>query len=314
MNKILITGGCGFIGANLIARMNEVGGYSIVVIDDESLGKYEWIKDLDVKFMKGSLLEKDILRSALEGVDSVVHLAADTRVIPSIENPVHNFDTNVIGTFNLLTAMKECGVEQIVSASTGGAILGDVEPPVHEEMVPKPISPYGASKLACEAYCSAFAGSYGFLASSLRFSNVYGIRSFHKGSVVAQFFRNILNKIPLTVYGNGTQTRDYVFASDLADGIIGSLNSNVAGVYQLGTGIPTSLNELISAISTVVGEEQMVPVEYVDFRDGEIRNTYCDISRARERLDYNPLTTLDAGLRVTWNWFVENRSLFEKTG
>ena len=122
----------------------------------------------------------------------MVHLAADTRVMDSIENPAHNFEYNVIGTFNLLELCRELGVNRVVAASTGGAILGDVEPPVHERMAPQPTSPYGASKLMLEGYLSAFSSSYGVSGCALRFSNIYGPRSFHKGSVVAHFYKRIL--------------------------------------------------------------------------------------------------------------------------
>ena len=165
------------------------------------------------------------MRHALRRVDAVVHLAADTRVIDSIADPTRNFDVNVAGTFGLLNLMREVGVPRLVNASTGGAILGEAPPPVHEEMAPRPASPYGAAKASAEAYCSAFAASYGLDAVSLRFSNVYGPLSFHKGSVVAAFMRRILDDQPLVVYGDGSQTRDYVFVEDLCDGIVVALNS-----------------------------------------------------------------------------------------
>ena len=193
LHRILITGGCGFVGSNLVEALQ--GGPNapeIRVFDNESLGKRDRRHEgLDVEFVSGDLRDAEAIRLAISGVDAVIHLAADTRVVDSVANPTHNFDVNVVGSFNLLMAMREAGVTRIINASTGGAIIGNAEPPVREEMVPSPLSPYGASKLAVEGYCSTFAHAYGFQATSLRFSNVYGPRSYHKGSVVATFFKKI---------------------------------------------------------------------------------------------------------------------------
>lgn len=303
---LLITGGCGFIGANLIARDRQRGGQPIRVLDNESLGRYEWISEFGVEFIKGDLRNPETVARALDGVDAVIHLAADTRVMDSIGNPVHNFDTNVVGTFNLLEKMREAGVSRIVNASTGGAIMGEVPPPVHEEMVPRPTSPYGAAKLAVEGYLSAYATSYGFDAVSLRFSNVYGRRSYHKGSVVAAFLRRIADGKPITVYGDGSQTRDFVFADDLCDGILGAIEAHCSGVYQLGTGIGTSINELIEVIDAVTGPEYPLQIVYDDFRDGELRHTYCQICKAQKAFGYAPSTKLHDGIAETWDWFTHS--------
>lgn len=307
MTRLLITGGCGFVGSNLIAHLNKHDGYEIRVIDDESLGKREYV-DGEFEFIRGDIRDEDVLDKALDGIDAVVHLAADTRVMDSIEDPSHNFSVNVVGTFNLLSHMRKKGVPRIVNASTGGAILGEATPPVHEQMVPKPLAPYGASKLAVEGYCSAFAGSYGLKATSLRFSNIYGCRSFHKGSVVAHFYKNILGGKPLTIYGDGSQKRDYIYADDLCEGIRQAIESDLSGVFQLGTGLPTSLNDLVSAMREVIGTQYDVRVDYEDFRAGEILHTWCDISHARSSLNYNPSTTLLEGLDQTWKWFSDNKS------
>ena len=305
--NVLITGGCGFVGTNLVADLNRRGGYAVTVFDNESLGKREFLADLDCTFIHGDLRDTDAVRGAVQGMDAVVHLAADTRVIPSIENPRLNFDVNVSGTFNLLEAMRDAGVGRFVNASTGGAIMGDVEPPVHEEMVPHPLSPYGASKLAVEGYCSAFEASYGMKCLSLRFSNVYGPRSFHKGSVVALFLRQILNGEELVIYGDGSQTRDYVYVGDLCQGIVAGIERGAGGVVQLGTGVPLSLDDLVDVIRKVVAPRDF-EVRYEPFRAGEVRYTYCDISRARETLGYAPALDLEHGLRATWEWFQAART------
>ena len=306
--NILITGGAGFIGTNLIKYLNEDPTFNISVLDNESLGKKECLSGLDCSFIHGDILNNADLDKALHNIDAVVHLAADTRVMDSIENPTFNFQNNVVGSFNLLQRMKERGINKFVCASTGGAIIGDTTPPVHEKMLPHPASPYGASKLALEGYCSAFHQSYGMACTALRFSNVYGPYSFHKGSVVAAFIRNIQAGIPITVYGDGEQTRDFIFSFDLAGGIKKALLSdNLAEVIQLGSGRGTSLNQLISILKDVIGNQSNFEVIYKDYRNGEVKHTHCDISKARSVLGFNPTTPLAEGIKMTWQWFQDNK-------
>jgi len=300
---VLLTGGCGFIGANLIARLREESDIAVRVFDNESTGRRENLDTCIDDFIQGDLRDRAALDRALVGVDAVVHLAADTRVIESIEDPSKNFEINVIGAFNLLQAMREQRIGRLVNASTGGAIIGKVDGPVHEEMVARPLSPYGASKLAVEGYCSAFAASYGLRSLSLRFSNVYGPRSFHKGSVVAVVFKRILEDTPVTIYGDGTQVRDYVFVADICAGIVKSLRSDIVGVIQLGSGRPLALNELLAEIGEVV-RPRKVKVRHESFRAGEVHATYCDVSKARHDLGFDPKTNLRDGLAETWAWFI----------
>ncbi len=303
--RVLITGGCGFIGTNLIARLRGRPDIAVRVFDNESSGKKEYLDTPIEEFVCGDLRDRAALWRALVGVDAVVHLAADTRVVESIRDPAKNFEVNAAGTFNLLQAMRERQIERIVNASTGGAIIGKAEGPVHEEMVPRPLSPYGASKLAAEGYCSAFSGSYGLRSLSLRFSNVYGPRSFHKGSVVAAFFKRVLEDKPVTVYGDGTQLRDYVFVADICDGIINAMCSDIAGVIQLGSGRPLTLNELLAAIGEVV-QPRKIKVRHEPFRRGEVYATYCEVSKARRDLGFEPKTNLHDGLAETWAWFQQD--------
>ena len=308
--KVVITGGLGFVGSNLVARLNALGGFEAVVFDNQALGKREFVADLDCAFVEGDIRDRAAVDAALEGADAVVHLAADTRVIPSIENPVFNFEVNVVGSFTVLEAMRARGLKRLVSASTGGAIIGEADPPVHEGMPANPMSPYGASKLALEGYASAYAASYGMHCASLRFSNVYGPRSFHKGSVVAAFMKNILNGVALEVYGDGSQTRDYVYVDDLCDGIVGALKGDASGPIQLGTGVPTSVTSLIDTLRQVTGAD--IEVIHHDFRAGEVLHTHCKIDRAREVIGYDPTTSLADGLTRTWAWFVANRDRFTR--
>ena len=303
-DNILVTGGCGFIGANLVRILAERGLVrSIRVIDDESRGCRDAIAPYDAEFVKGDIRDRDLMRRALRNVDAVVHLAADTDVIDSIADPERNFDINVAGTFRLLMLMREMDVPRLVNASTGGAILGEARPPVHEEMAPHPTSPYGAGKASVETWCSAFAASYGLNSVSLRFSNVYGPMSFRKGSVVATFMRRILDGVPLTVYGDGSQTRDYIFVDDLCEGIVAAMTAGKPGVLQLGSGAGTTLDRLIELIAEVACPGCRPDVRYEPFRAGEVRHNWTDVTRAREQLKWMSRTSLPEGLAITWSWF-----------
>lgn len=306
MTNVLITGGAGFIGRHLADHLTRQDDVAVTVIDNESLGDRLHLDLERVRFIEGDIRNRGELRSALEGQEVVIHLAADTRVIESIADPSHNFETNVVGTFNLLELSRELGVKRIVAASTGGAILGDVEPPVHERMAPQPTSPYGASKLMLEGYLSAYSNSYALSTCALRFSNIYGPRSFHKGSVVAHFYKQILDGEKLVVYGDGSQTRDYLFVSDLVQAIWIAAQSPAQGAFQLGSGKPTTLNQLLDAMRTVTGLD--LDVVYQEFRAGEVRDTWCDISKARAGFGFDPATGLEDGLALTWDWFSAQRA------
>ena len=304
LGNILVTGGCGFVGANLVRVLTQRGiARSIRVVDDESQGCRDSIAPYDVEFVKADIRDEDLMRRALRDIDALVHLAAATSVVDSIADPVRSFDVNVAGTFRLLMLVREAGVPCFVNASTGGAILGEVRPPVHEEMPPRPAAPYGAAKASVEAWCSAFAGSYGLHSVSLRFSNVYGPMSFHKGSVVATFMRRILKGMPLVVYGDGSQTRDYVFVDDLCEGIVAAMNAGRSGTFQLGSGIGTPLGRLIEEIREVVGPEFRPEVRYEPFRTGELRHTWTDVRKACEEIGWMSRTALPDGLAHTWAWF-----------
>ena len=304
MTRLLITGGCGFVGVNLVDFLRRESNYDIVVIDNLTLGRREYLAPYDVEFIEGDVRDIGLVNEAMRNVTSVVHLAADTRVIDSIENPLMNFEVNVIGTFNLLQAARKAGVEAFVFASTGGAIVGEAVPPVHEQMPPRPISPYGASKLACEGYLSAFSGSYEMKTTALRFSNVYGPRSYHKGSAVAQFYKNILAGKEISVFGDGEQTRDFVYVDDICRAILASVAVKAGGgVYQLGSGTATSVNQLLQLIREGICPMPMPRIVYLPARTGEVRHTFSKIDLAEEKLGFRPRIHLPEGVRLTWEWF-----------
>ncbi len=301
--RILITGGAGFVGSNLVAHLASTTTHDLVVLDNESLGSRSSIQSHRHSFIKGDILDATCLRQAMNGVDVVVHLAADTRVMDSIANPQHNFRNNVIGTFQLLDMARLMRTPRIVIASTGGAILGNVTPPIHERMMAQPLAPYGASKLAVEGYASAFAAAYNMSVVCLRFSNVYGPGSLHKGSVVAHFCKSLRVHDDLVVFGDGSQCRDFLYVGDLMLGIERIISSDAGGVFQLGSGAPTSVNELLDALRRILGNKFASAIRYEPFRAGEVRDTWCDISKARAMLGFEPETRLEDGLRQTWSWF-----------
>ena len=296
------------MGTNLIEALNKESGTKVSVFDNLSLGKPENIADLDATLIVGDLCDGEAVNAAVKQADAIVHLAADTRVLDSIDDPMKNYEINVNGSLNILESMREHGKKRIVFASTGGAIIGEAEPPLHENLVANPISPYGASKLAIEGYLSAYRGSYDMQPISFRFSNVFGPRSFHKGSVVAAFYKELIAGNNITIYGDGGQTRDFIYVSELCSTIINALNHEISGVYQLGSGIETSLNELISFMEKATNVNMEGKVTYLDARKGEIYRTFCDISKARAELNYQPATDLQAGLEATWQWFNEQSS------
>jgi UDP-glucose 4-epimerase len=302
--RLLVTGGCGFVGVNLIDFLRRESKCDIVVLDNLTLGRREYLAPYEVKFVEGDIRDVAVVNEAMRGISSVIHLAADTRVIDSIQNPLINFEVNVSGTFNLLQAAKKAGVEAFVFASTGGAIVGHAVPPVHEQMPPRPISPYGASKLAGEGYLSAFSGSYGMKTTALRFSNVYGPRSYHKGSVVAQFYKNILEGKEISVFGDGEQTRDFVYVDDICRAILANVAAKTGGgVYQLGSGMATSVNHLLQLIGEAIYPMPMPRIVHLPARAGEVLHTFSKINLAEEKLGFSPRMPLREGLRITWEWF-----------
>lgn len=310
MKSFLITGGCGFIGVNLVSRLVRTGS-RVKVLDDVSLGKREYVEPFGVEVMVGDIRDRAAVAKAVKGVDAVVHLAAHTRVMDSIADPRLNFEVNAIGTVNMLEASRDAGVQSFIFASTGGAIVGEREPPVHEEMASRPISPYGASKLAGEGYCSAFHGSFGLNTVALRFSNVYGPHSHHKGSVVAQFIKQGLRREPLVIYGDGKQTRDFLYVEDLADTICacatGEAGRAAGEVFQMGSGRETTINEVAATIQGLLKTVGIdVPIVYQPARKGEIYRNYADIRKAATKLGYRPKTSLNDGINATFAWFKGN--------
>ena len=307
--RVLVTGGAGFVGLNLCRHLLSVGGYHLTVLDNLSAGQIER-PPAGVNLVEGDYTEAETLAHCLRGIDTVVHLAASAGVRASIADPRPSFRTNVEGSFRLLEMARRANVGKFINASTAGAMSGDVEAPITERMPPSPRSPYGASKLAVEGYCSAFARSYGLRCVTLRFSNVYGPRSAHKDTAVSTFIKNILTAKPLVIYGDGTQRRDYLYVGDLVGGIEAALARPLSGIYHLGSGRPTTLLTLIATLKKVSGND--FEVHHVAPRTGEVHSTWCSIGKARRDFAYSAPTGLKAGLTDTWRWYVDNRDLWSQ--
>jgi UDP-glucose 4-epimerase len=303
MRRALVTGGAGFVGSALVRLLGE-RGYGVRVYDDLSLGSAEHLDGTGAEVVRGDVRDVEGLAGAAHGCDVVFHLAAGTGVVPSIENPFGDFDLNARGTLAALSATRQAGARRFVFSSSN-APLGAGAYPASEEKPIAPLSPYGASKAAGEAYCSAFHGAYGLEAVAVRFSNAYGPRSAHKSNVIPVFIRRLLDGDELVVYGDGAQTRDFVFVTDLAEGLLRAAETEGVGgeVFQLASGIETTVNELVSLLGEIAGREAEVRREPP--RPGEIVRNYSRIEKARHRLGYAPAVSLEDGLRRTYEWFAD---------
>ena len=303
---VLVTGGCGFIGASLVRLLNGLGS-QVRVLDDLSSGRIENLDGLPAEVMRGDIRDRDTVDRAVTGVQNVVHLAAHGGVAPSVQDPVYNYSVNVQGTLNLLLAAKEEGVERFVFASSN-AIFGDIEPPADETKPTAPLSPYGASKLAAEAYCLAFYHTYGLSTCSLRFGHVYGPYADRKASVVAAFLKNLLEGRDLTIYGDGSQTRDFVFVSDLCRAVLLAGEHDAPGeVFQIASGGERSVNDLARLLCELAGEGED-RIVYAPPREGEAYRIFSNIDKARTVLGFEPEVSLEDGLKKTYAWFANNPS------
>ena len=298
--KVLVTGGCGFIGATLVPMLVR-RGFSVKVLDNLSRSALSEFTGIDVEIIRGDIRDADTVSKALMNVDSVVHLAAYGSVIESIQDPLTNFEMNVSGTLNMLQQSAGKGIQKFVFSSTGGALIGDASPPVDEKSLPKPISPYGAGKLCCEAYCHAFAKSYELGTLSLRFANVYGPFSAHKKGAVTVFARSLMEGTPITIYGDGKASRDFLYVTDLCEGIIGGLTSDLPGgsVLHLASEQETRVIDLANLMIKAAGLSGH-QINFKEARRGEVLRNFAASDRARELLEFMPSIPLQEGLRECW--------------
>jgi UDP-glucose 4-epimerase len=304
--RILVTGGCGFVGGNLVPRLLEAG-HEVRVLDDFRTGRREYLDGLDVDVVQGDICDEQLVVKVMQDVDSVVHLAAAGSVVDSVADPAANFQANAMGTFTVLNGARQAGVERLVFSSTGGALIGNATPPVNEQSLPKPISPYGASKLAAEAYCHAFAKSFDIRTIALRFANVYGPYSGHKKGAISVFFKALHTGQPIVIYGDGNASRDFMYVADICSGIERALAADVPGgtVMHLATGVETSVRELAEVCRRVAGRP-CHPIEYRPKRAGEVERNFATFDLAHELLGFTPSVSLEAGLAETWEWYLRH--------
>ena len=300
--KILITGGAGFIGSHIVDRLSPEN--KVIVLDNLSSGSLSNLERSKgrITFIKGDILDKAQLKDIVVEVEFIFHLAANVGNIKSIEDPYLDMDVNVKGTLNLLEACLKSNIKRLVYSSSG-AIFGEAKYlPVDEEHPLNPESPYAVSKLAAEKYCSAYWKVHGVPTVSLRYFNIYGPRQGKSeyANVISLFISRIKEGKSLTVYGDGNQTRDFVFVEDIVQSnLLAAIQPAAVGeIFNIGTGIGSSLEELIGILDHVSGREN--PVIHTDSRAGEVKHSRANIEKAQRVLGYNPKTTFKEGLPLTW--------------
>lgn len=298
----MITGGRGFIGVNLVDRLLRSG--TVEILDNLQRSSPTGWQTQAARVHQADILQLAKPAKSFEGIGQLVHLAAYGSVVESIADPAANFSVNVQGTLNVLRAAVDSGVRRLVFASTGGALIGDAAPPVNEQSLPKPISPYGASKLCGEAYCHAFSSAYGLETVCLRFGNVYGPHSAHKKGAVTTFIKALMRDEPIVIYGDGSASRDYIHVEDLCAGIESALAVPVTGneVFHLASGRETTVLRLAEMLRDIAGKPNH-PIDFRPARQGEVARNFASCTKAREVMGFEPKWRLEDGLAATWEWF-----------
>ena len=302
--RTLVTGGAGFIGSHLVDRLMKEG-YEVIVLDNFFAGKVENIQhhsdSRSFHLIKGDVRNLEDVKKAVRDVDVVFHLAAIVNVPLSIENPSLVNHVNIQGTVNLLEASLKENIQQFIYVSTC-AVYGEARYlPINEEHPVMPLSPYGISKFTAEHYCKIFHKIHDLKTGCLRFFNVCGPRQSGGpySGVITQFISRLRKGKPPIIYGDGEQTRDFICVRDVVEACMLALNSQncVGEVINIGTGKPTTINELAKILIRMFGETDAKP-EYAPVRAGDIRNSYADISKAEMALGYKPKVTLEEGIRL----------------
>jgi UDP-glucose 4-epimerase len=308
VSKVLVTGGGGFIGSNLVFALTEVGE-QVRVLDDWSTGSPKNLSGLEgtVEIIEGDIRDAGVVTKASAGVDLAYHLAALPSVARSIANPERSHSVNATGTLTVLSAARDAGVRRLVYASSS-SIYGDTPVlPKHEEMASNPRSPYAVSKLAGESYCRAFTHSYGLETVSLRFFNVFGPRQDPESqyaAVIPRFITRMLSVQPPEIFGDGTQSRDFTFISNVVDACIlaGSSGIESAGeTLNIGCDGRITLLELVDVLNELIGSD--LEPKFAPPREGDVMHSHASIAKAEKLIGYHPGVTLREGLARTIEWF-----------
>ncbi len=303
----LVTGGAGFIGSSL-ARALVARGERVRVIDDLSSGRRENLADIskDIELIEADIRDEAALASALAGIELVFHEAAVPSVPRSLADPIRSHQANATGTLQLLQAAKRAGVRRVIYAASSSAYGDTPTLPKVETMRPMPLSPYAVSKLAGEHYCQVFAGAYGLETVCLRYFNVFGPHqdpNSEYAAVIPRFVTTALAGQGVTIYGDGTQSRDFCFIDNTVEANLAAATaSGVSGsVFNVACGAAINLNDVIRLVGEIVGHA--VPITYVPGRVGDVKHSLADVSAARERLGYRGAISFSEGLRRTVAWY-----------
>lgn len=298
----LIIGGCGFIGSHIAERL-VMEGNSVRIFDDLSSGKETNIFPIrnKLEFIKSDIRNVSEITSAMAGVDYVFHQAALVSVFDSVKRPKDNHDINIAGTLNILIAARDAGVKRLVFAGSAAAYGNNPVLPKKEDMKPEPESPYGLAKVTSEQYLALFSKLYGMETVSLRYFNVYGPRqnpdSLYSG-VISRFVEAVLKGISPTVYGDGKQTRDFVFIDDVVQANLLAMHASGIGrgeIFNIGSGNQTSLLDLLEILKDVTGST--FDIKFDETRQGDIKHSLADITLAMQKLSYSPKHDIRTGLK-----------------
>ncbi len=311
MDKMVVTGGAGFIGSNLAEYLTE-RGHAVTVVDDFSNGKEEnlsgWFDAASgrAELVRADINDTDRMRAAFRGARFVFHQAAIPSVPRSVADPQAVHASNITGTLSVLVAARDAGVRRVVVASSS-SIYGDDEGlPKVETRLGRPLSPYALSKIVCEEYCRQFQRHYGLETVCLRYFNVFGPRQDPKSeyaAVIPRFATRILTGLPPTIYGDGEQTRDFTYVTNVLDANwVAATHRNAAGeVFNIGCGLQTSLNELFAGLCDIACVR--LKPDYQPVRPGDVRHSVADIGKAARLLSYTPAVPLREGLRRVLDWY-----------
>ncbi len=304
--RIAVTGGAGFIGSHVVDLYIK-HNHQVFVIDDLSNGREENVNS-KAEFFKEDIRNYEKIREIFKKVEPEVvnHHAAQIMITKSIENPSYDAEVNIIGTVNLLKLCVEFNVKKFIFASTGGAIYGNPDRiPADEDTFPSPLSPYGISKFSAERYVLFFEREFGIPSVILRYGNVYGPRQdpYGEAGVIAIFSKRILEKKPCIIYGNGNQTRDFVYVEDVAEVNLLALEKIKTGIYNVGTGKETSVNRIFEILKDI---EPSAQKEYAPARKGEVYRISLCIDRLSKSTGWKPACSIEEGIRKTFRYFKEN--------
>jgi nucleoside-diphosphate-sugar epimerase len=304
MEKVLVTGGAGFIGSNVVAELTD-RGYSVVVLDSFETGARESLSDVEggYELVEGDIRDRDAVREAVEEADAVIHEAAVTSVPGSVEEPARTSDVNCTGTAVVLEEVRDAGVEKAVVASSA-AVYGDGTPPFSEDDTPSPESPYALSKLWTERLARQFDELHGVETVALRYFNVYGPgqdADSEYAAVVPAFVSAAVAGEQPVVYGDGEQTRDFVHVRDVARATVDALESDATGVYNVASGTETSVNELSETVLDAADSD--AEPRYEAARKGDIERSYADVSKIRDEVGFEASVSLSEGVKTVVNAF-----------